>query len=602
MLNGYQVIAHNPLWPAFTTGMHAVNTAHPPYRMETGTVGDLISDVGEWMDFLNSLDHLLASAEPLTPSGSTGPTPISKAQTLVRNKRKQLRKRLLEGSQSTSSVVVDSATESSVDLEPLDMGSTNSLYTTNIDVDMLGVYDPNTIAKTARESNPSMGFVDAFRQIAIQMNPAAEERAALSTTYAARRTSSASNASSPVSFASSATVSQEVRLQYFNRSFPVWTKHFSHSTQSRKLLRSKGKESRRMTPAISPKMTYFALCSSSQYFIYRVPTDFNDPPEQLYSGPVESNGDETHYFVSMNEQWAAFASVDGHIFVVSLSTGKVIHSETIKFNIQSLDVSLKGSFIVYSILSTDKVTLKKQPMVSIMCPNVAAPQEEAFSHVDTVTFTSPYTDLIKTIKIAPDESFVMCGTDAESRLFGVSLLDPRQPRIILRSSRKVSDDAEYEGITDIGFFDDSRSLIVASVSQGCAPVIFDTKVTNGQRRGSASSQHHPANTPSVVMRIDKIGSNIHRAIPSPTWKGAAFVDKSGSVYILASSRTATESRKFSVCLEVAGSRTKFKAAAIQWSPDGTVLIAVDRKGTFQVADFGAGLPGSSGMSKIRVLS
>lgn len=578
--------------------MQAATTARRQSSMDSGAVGGLISDMGEWMDFLNSLESLLTAAEAQTSSGSAEPSPVSQAQELVRGKRKLLRRRLLEGSQSTISAVVDSATESSFELEPLEMGSTRSVITTNIDVDVLGSFDTTQIINANRESGSSQGFVDAFRQIALQINPSLDTNGSNSKL---RKPSEASENQIPRPLTNNLIVLHEMRMHYFNRSFPIWRKLFTHNTQSRKLLRSRPKDSRRMTSAISPKMTYFALCSSSQYFIYRTPTDFNDPPELVYNGPVKSESEETHYFVTMNEKWAAFASVEGHIFIVSLVTGKVIYTDDIDFNIQALDVSLKGSFVVYTIVSEDKTTLKKQPMICILCPNVAGADDDAFLHVDTVTFTSPYSDMIKTIKVSPDETFLMCGTDQESRLFGVSLLDPRQPRILLRSSRKVSDDPEYEGITDIEFFDDSRSLLVTSVSQGCPPVIFDTKISNGQRRGSSSS-HTTTNIPTVVMRVDKFGSKIHRALPSPIWRGAAFVDKSGSVYILASSRLATESRKFTVCLEVAASRTKFKAASIQWSPDGTVLVAVDRKGVFQAADFGAGPPGSSGMSKVRALS
>ncbi|PRT52742.1 SPS-sensor component PTR3 [Wickerhamiella sorbophila] len=579
--------------------MYAATTAQREPSMDSGAVGGLISDVGEWMDFLNSLESLLAAAEAQTSSGSAEPSLVSQAQELVRGKRKLLRRRLLEGSQSTTSAVVDSATESSFDLEPLEMGSTRSVFTTNIDVDVLGSFDTTQIIKANRDSSSSQGFVDAFRQIALQINPTLDSNS--TSTLKPAKNTEALESSIPRPLSNNMIVLHEMRMHYFNRSYPIWRKLFTHSTQSRKLLRSRPKDLRRMTSAISPKMTYFALCSSSQYFIYRIATDFNDPPELIYNGPVKSASEDTHYFVSMNERWVAFASVEGHIFIVCLATGNIIYKDDSDFNIQALDVSLKGSFVVYTILSTDKTTLKKQPMICILCANVAGADDDAFSHIDTVTFTSPYSDMIKTIKVSPDETFLMCGTDEESRLFGVSLLDPRQPRILLRSSRKVSDDPEYEGITDIEFFDDSRSLLVTSVSQGCPPVIFDTKISNGQRRGSSSS-HTTTNIPSVVMRIDKFGSKIHRALPSPVWRGAAFVDKSGAVYILASSRLATESRKFTVCLEVAASNTKFKAASIQWSPDGTVLVAVDRKGVFQAADFGAGLPGSSGMSKARALS
>lgn len=407
----------------------------------------------------------------------------------------------------------------------------------------------------------------------------------------------------------------EPREQAFARCFPQYAKHFAFQTQKTGFLLRRARPN--FSSALCAEAQRFVLCSAvGAWFLYSLPEELDNGPALVFQGTLDP---DPHFYVCINTLWFVVASSAGVVRVFSLHTGELLWKHQLKFALHALCMSPSGAYIACAISPVAKETGETRPMVVLLCPDVDGVGKEAFAHVAEINFASPYRDVVKNLTFAPDELYLLCATDEESRFFIVSLLDPHEPRLVMRSSRKVPHDgSDYEGITSAAFFSRRSGLVVTSVAANSPPIVIDPKLGNSQGAPDASptaskSLNQPGHyashsssssrlAPSLIFRVDKVGSCIHRAVVSPRENVIAFLDKNGHVYLLHWPKSLEQSKKFVVVFELSPAPSFRTAASLQFSPDGTVLYAIDRRGTLHIADFGAGMPNSAGITKLRVLS
>lgn len=405
------------------------------------------------------------------------------------------------------------------------------------------------------------------------------------------------------------------RIKYFRKSFPAYRKLFRHETTSRSFLRPKAPHN--YYPAISPDTRHMALVTEAKYQIFAIPEEYNERPILVFAGDVDFQ--RSSCYVAMNNMWLVVASRYGGLVVICLKTGKRVFYKNLRLQVTALDVSFEGSYIGVAVAKQVEArpgVESVQPMIILICTSTAISTESAFEHPDIVSFASPYNDKIRTISFNDGETAIICSTEQESRVFVVSLEDYREPRILVRSRRNNSDSGEGitpteaekqpEGITGAIFLPNNRYALLSSCAPGAPPVILDTKlvVTRAKSHSGKILQYlNPSGQQqNVIIRFDKMGAAIQRCTASPQGNGAAFVDYSGAVFAVNFPSISTEARKIAVVFDLAAGATIQFAPVLRFSPDGTALIAVDRKGDIHIADFGAGNPQQPGIMKTKVLS
>ncbi|KAL3236631.1 SPS-sensor component PTR3 [Nakaseomyces bracarensis] len=95
----------------------------------------------------------------------------------------------------------------------------------------------------------------------------------------------------------------------------------------------------------------------------------------------------------------------------------------------------------------------------------------------------------------------------------------------------------------------------------------------------------------MIMRLNELGSQIHKCEVSPRNDAIAFLDKNGSVYIMSTPAIMdNEKRRVALVDIVANSHRAYESASLRFSPEGHQLYLVDRKGILYVEDFAAGQP------------
>ncbi|KAA8909731.1 hypothetical protein TRICI_004380 [Trichomonascus ciferrii] len=234
----------------------------------------------------------------------------------------------------------------------------------------------------------------------------------------------------------------------------------------------------------------------------------------------------------------------------------------------------------------------------------AGPQRQ---HTDSnsrlISVLIPYCDTLSYLKFSSDDSFLTCSTAAQCRFMVISVVNPKNPRLVMKSSRKSDPDEEFEGITSANFVPYSTHrqymVVTSTVSTNSAPpIILDTKVISP----STSSVTSSVSQPTLLMRVDKVGSKIHSSAASPRGDAIAFLDKSGLVYVMHAPGLLPDHRKICVATEVAKAAKSSSSASMQFSPSGRVLVIVDRKGDIHIEDYGAGTPQQAGIGRCRLLN
>ena len=431
----------------------------------------------------------------------------------------------------------------------------------------------------------------------------------------------------------------KVREANYQKCFPIYRKQYQHSTQSRGFLlstSSKKKKKVSLATCISPDTTKFAVVGPLKCQIFRLPNDYNDSPIVIFEDErktEEGDVDNDMWWnypaiVSMSNSCLAIAGTNGHIRVYEFEAngrigGKIVYQyHHSHYFINCMAISGQSNTLACGITPrSSNPTAEEQPNPLIAVHAISEQKS------NPVTILPPYNDRVNNVAFSTDGSYVTCSTLMESRFMVISVTNPREPRLLMKSSRRADPTENgYEGISCLQFFPGSnRYLAVTSVASSAPPILVDTRITATSSAAPRSPNlasspltpsYHPSlvsssmsvassvTQPTLLMRVDKVGSNIHRVAVSPRNDGgAAFLDKSGLVYVMHSPGfIASDQRRIAVATEVASARSSFEAASMAFSLSGQVLVVVDRKGDVHIQDYGAGVPNGVGVGRCRVLS
>lgn len=327
--------------------------------------------------------------------------------------------------------------------------------------------------------------------------------------------------------------------------------------------------------------------------------------------------DWDHQIISLSNRYLAVAGTKGILRLYDLENkGKCVYHHQSKFNIRYMTISPNGTLIACAITGIKHATNSEQAMIVLhwlqlgdtaplmtQYTNGVDPMLELNTNITTqvvepVTITIPYKDVINCLSFSWDEAFLSCGTNLTSHIVIINVTNPHEPRMMLKTSRWTDKTGESEGVTSIEFFPRSRLFVVTSVAHNAYPMIIDSKIK------STSSESQMISKLSMLLRIEKVGSSIHKTAISPRNDGAvAFLDKNGLVYLMYASNTWDNAHKrIFVVTSVSSAPSYREAASMRFSPTGHALFIIDRKGNFYVQDFAAGSPQSAGMSRCRILA
>lgn len=534
-----------------------------------------------------------------------------------------------------------------------------SSVTTNLDITLMhSLDDEGTSRKLSTTSNEQLGLLSMLKSAAESLSKDAisSSEASLTVKNSVSGGVAGENSSTKVSFPLSSSNSielsrevenwisgvdskspgtqissaeAEIREFNFYKCFPIYRKKFLHNTQMRGLLQRSNKNPIVAT-AISPDCTMFILVGKFKWLIYSIMPDFNDVPTLMYTidpldiSPPKDGHSWENPMVAMTNSFICVASASGLLRVYEVNnTGiEIVHDQQSDFGIHCMAISPLGNMIAYAIIGRDKNHKESQPMIvlkNLGFAGISSPvgsrsmsfnsttsvsssrsTVSRFESSKTITVTSPYRDPISTLSFSQDECYLTCSTYAESRFLVISVINPLEPRMVLKSSRRVDPDENYEGITSVKLFpNDSRYMVVTSAAAASPPIVLDTKISQSS---SALSDHSTLTRPSLLMRVDKVGTQIHSCEISPRGDSVAFLDKNGLIYIMHSPGMTLDTRRITIVTEVNESLSYKQAASMRFSPSGQVLFAVDKRGNLHIEDFAAGLPHHAGMGKCRILA
>ncbi|GME69933.1 unnamed protein product [Ambrosiozyma monospora] len=205
-----------------------------------------------------------------------------------------------------------------------------------------------------------------------------------------------------------------------------------------------------------------------------------------------------------------------------------------------------------------------------------------FLKITSFPFTLPYRDPISVLQFSPNSQYLSVATALECRFLTVSIVDPNRPVLVMKSHMKIDTSMESEGITDLQFFPDNRKMALTALSYDAVPIVVDSKIT-------AISGPEGIAHPILKLKVDEVGSMIHKCCVSPRGDSIAYLDRSGAVYAVSSPRMEdNDDKRAAAVVVVAGASRAKEAASLRFDRSGYKLYVLDRKGVLTIADFTAG--------------
>lgn len=328
--------------------------------------------------------------------------------------------------------------------------------------------------------------------------------------------------------------------------------------------------------------------------------------------------------------------------------GQPMYTFVTNFPIRCISIAPNDSLVACGITAKERISGKEQPFVILH--RLMMLEYGSLESVDPLTITIPYRDPIKIMNFNASSTHLIIATSWETRYLIIRLTNNRQndnyrkPRlvwseIVYKSNRRFKSDFDdenlagaiyeeraeaendlmlsKEGITDVKFGTmNSNLIIVTSCSLRSRPPLViklegsqidSTKnvVNNNDMKSlnsaDESEKYSSVESAETFMRINEIGSLIHRIAVSPRGDGIVFLDKDGKLFLVASanfypgrriSSTDSKNKKIVVQLgDVANAERFSESASVVFSADGGKVFALDRKGVFSVFDFTKGIPG-----------
>lgn len=411
----------------------------------------------------------------------------------------------------------------------------------------------------------------------------------------------------------------EEKEYYFAQCFPIYRRRSQYSTHA-KFLRTKSKLF--ISMAISPDCTKFVLITENRWEVYSILPEKS--PVLLFCG--KSTGEYgpdfdhlaypsdrsvlnikgtqpaqkdfwDHLHCRLSNDYLIISGSQNRFRVFDLNQlGLPIYSYGSSFPIRCIDINPSSNMIACGITGRDRNTGSEQALIvfhSIERNKVTS--EPEFSSPSTITL--PYRDPIKTLQFSDDGLYLSCSTAFESRFLIISLRKFNEPRLIMKSLRTIDSSMESEGITDVKLFPGNPSLMcVTSAAFNAPPIVVNTKIQDidGVQRVAQ---------PTMLIRLDELGSKIHKCEISPRNDSIAFLARNGSVYIMFSpTMMDSEKRRIVLVDMVADAYRAHESAAMKFSADGHKLYILDRKGILYVEDFSYGLPQGHEVTKCKQIN
>lgn len=311
-----------------------------------------------------------------------------------------------------------------------------------------------------------------------------------------------------------------------------------------------------------------------------------------------------HLYCKLSDKFLVISGSKGHFRVFDLLRGgEPIYTYGSTFPIRCIDIDPQSSVIACGITGNDRASGAEQAL--ILFHKIERDTTKVVNSFDTdeihfpppITITLPYRDPINTLQFSPDSAYLSCSTALESRFLVISLRKINEPRLVMKSLRSIDTSLESEGITDTKIFPGNSNLMcVTSVAFNAPPIVINTKIQtiNGVQTVAQ---------PTMLLRLDELGSKIHKCEISPRNDSIAFLDRNGTVYIMyAPTLLDNEKRRIVAVEEVANAYRMREAASLRFSADGHRLYLLDRKGTLYVEDFAYGLPQDHEVTKCKQIN
>ena len=302
-----------------------------------------------------------------------------------------------------------------------------------------------------------------------------------------------------------------------------------------------------------------------------------------------------HLNCQLTENLLIISGTRGFVRIIDLNQkGRCVYTYKCNFPIRSLDISPNEEFIALGITGKDKYTEVEQAVIIVL--RIIPESSKSSMQIQTLPFSLPYRDPIGIMKFSPDSTLLSVATVLESRFLIISLADPSKPTMVMKSQRRLDTSLDSEGITDISFFPDNRLMALTSSSHNSEPIIVDSNID------SISGPDGIAK-PRLLMKIEEVGSTIHKCCVSPRGDSVAFVNRNGNVYIMAAPRMDDNDNKRIVnVFDVSNAARAREAASVRFDPDGYKLYALDRKGLLTIADYTAGTVEDHTVTRCKIIA
>lgn len=456
--------------------------------------------------------------------------------------------------------------------------------------------------------------------------------------------SSVETALFPIFTSNMASKLNEEKEYFYAKCFPMYRKRSQFNTHS-KFLRTKSKLF--INNSISPDCTKFALITPTKWEVFSIPSTTSGSqakePELLFCG--KSNGEYGASFDSLsfprnqsvlqpiyNESWDSatmkttrkktkdnntsvalsqwehiYCKLSNTLLVVAGTRGifrvfdlnrggEPIYTYCSSFPIRCIDINPVTSTISCGITGRDRTTGSEQALL-LFHEIVMDQSAHSWQFPQPITITLPYRDPIHTLQFSSDGKYLSCSTALESRFLVISLRKINEPRLVMKSLRSLDTSLESEGITDTKIFPGNPNLMcVTSVAFNAPPIVINTKIETINGVQSVAQ-------PTMLLRLDELGSKIHKCEISPRNDSIAFLDRNGTVYIVfAPTMMDNEKRRIVTVEMVANAYRMREAASLRFSNDGHTLYILDRKGILYVEDFAYGLPQNHEVTKCKQMN
>ncbi|GMM47142.1 Ptr3 protein [Pichia kluyveri] len=340
------------------------------------------------------------------------------------------------------------------------------------------------------------------------------------------------------------------------------------------------------------KMKKEHILLNSNFNVYSDNNSKNATTNTSYFSSLEN---WEHLYCRLSENLLIISGTKGFLRIIDLNqNGRCVFTYKCNFPIRCLDLSPNEEYVALGITGKDKYTEMEQSVI-ILLKLIPETLKSSFQII-TLPFSLPYRDPIGILKFSSDSSLLSVATVLESRFLVISLVDPSKPTLVMKSQRRLDTSLDSEGITDICFFPDNRIMSITSSSHNSEPIIIDSNID------SISGPDGIAK-PKLLLKIDEVGSTIHKCCVSPRGDSVVFLNRRGNVYIMTTPRMDDNDNKHVVnVFDVSGASRVKESASIRFDVDGYKLYALDRKGILSIADFTAGTVEDHTVTRCKIIA